>query len=148
MTTKARLFEEYAGFHTDPRNKACHYVGIPIIVATLIGMLLRLDLVVVGRTGISAGHLLLLAGVLYYLAIAPRLALPMLATAAFLGALGRALPLSVAASLFAFGWVLQLVGHIKYEGRSPAFLRNGVHFLIGPLWVLEAAMGGEKRDGW
>jgi uncharacterized membrane protein YGL010W len=95
----------------------------------------------VGRTGISAGHLLLLAGVLYYLAIAPRLALPMLATAAFLGALGRALPLSVAAGLFVVGWVFQFVGHIKYEGKSPALLRNGMHFLIGPLWVLHEAMG-------
>jgi uncharacterized membrane protein YGL010W len=141
MTTKDRLFSEYAAYHTNPANQVCHYIGIPLIVATLIGMLLRWDFIEVGRTGVSAGHVVLLAGVLAYAFIAPGLALPMLAVVGFLAALARALPLPAAAGLFVLGWVFQFVGHLKYEGKSPAFLRNGMHFLIGPLWVLEKAMG-------
>jgi uncharacterized membrane protein YGL010W len=141
VTLKSRLFAEYAEFHKDGRNKVCHFVGIPLIVGTLIGMLTRWDLAFVGNTGISAGHLLLAAGTVVYAFLAPAMALPMLAAAGFLGAIGRALPLPVAAALFALGWVFQFVGHIRYEGRSPAFLKNGMHFLIGPLWVLESAMG-------
>jgi uncharacterized membrane protein YGL010W len=141
VSLKSRLFAEYAEFHRDSRNKVFHFVGIPIIVGTLIGMLARWDLAFVGNTGISAGHLLLALGTLVYAFLAPAMALPMLAAAGFLGAIGRALPLPAAAGLFVLGWVLQFVGHIRYEGRSPAFLKNGMHFLIGPLWVLESAMG-------
>ena len=46
-------------------------------------------------------------------------------------------PAGVAA--FVAGWILQLVGH-RYEGRKPAFLTNGVHLLIGPLWIVSHLM--------
>lgn len=145
MTTKDRLFSEYAGYHTDSLNKATHFAGIPLIVGSLIGLLLRWDFFVVGPIGVSAGHVVLAAGILFYLAIAPSLALPMLAAVGFLAAIGRALPVWLAVALFVLGWILQFVGHLKYEGKSPAFLKNVTHFLIGPLWVLEEAMGLGKR---
>jgi uncharacterized membrane protein YGL010W len=40
----------------------------------------------------------------------------------------------VAIVLFVAGWVFQFVGH-AYEGKSPAFLTNLLHLLVGPLWV-------------
>jgi uncharacterized membrane protein YGL010W len=141
MTTKERLFADYEGYHRDAGNKVFHYIGIPMIVGTLIGLLLRWDFLTVGRFGISAGYVLLAGASLFYLAIAPRLALPMLAAAAFLGTVGRTLPLRIAVALFVLGWVLQFVGHIRYEKKSPAFMKNAGHLLIGPLWVLEKAMG-------
>lgn len=147
MTTKDRLFAEYAGFHMDSRNRATHFAGIPIIVGSLIGLLLRWDFFVVGPIGVSAGHVVLAAGILFCLVVAPSLALPMLAAAGFLAAIGRALPVWLAAALFVFGLILVLVGHVTYEGKSPAFLKNVAHLLVGPLWVLEEAMGSEKRDG-
>ena len=30
---------------------------------------------------------------------------------------------------------LQYLGHLAFEGRSPAFHRNAIHTLIGPLWM-------------
>ena len=45
--------------------------------------------------------------------------------------------------LFVVGWILQFVGH-TIEGNQPAFLRNPVYLLVGPLWLLRrvaAAMG-------
>ena len=44
-------------------------------------------------------------------------------------------------ALFVIGWIFQFVGHLGYEKKSPAFLKNAGHLLVGPLWVLEAAMG-------
>ena len=38
-------------------------------------------------------------------------------------------------ALFIGGWILQFVGHYAFEKNSPAFFRNLVHLLIGPLWV-------------
>ena len=141
MATKDALFAAYDGFHQNVTNKVCHFIGIPLIVATLIGLLLRWDFFTVGRFGVSAGYLVLAGATLFYLVIAPSLALPMLAVSAFLGTLGRVMPLWWAVGLFVLGWLFQLVGHLGYEKKSPAFLTNAGHLLIGPLWVLEAAMG-------
>ena len=40
--------------------------------------------------------------------------------------------------LFMTGWVLQFIGH-AIEGNRPAFFRNPVYLLIGPLWLLRRA---------
>jgi len=40
--------------------------------------------------------------------------------------------------LFIAGWILQFVGH-AIEGNQPAFFRNPVYLLVGPLWVLRRA---------
>jgi uncharacterized membrane protein YGL010W len=38
------------------------------------------------------------------------------------------------------GWILQYLGHYVYEKKSPAFYRNLVHLLVGPLWILAKAV--------
>jgi uncharacterized membrane protein YGL010W len=40
-----------------------------------------------------------------------------------------------ALGLFVVGWILQFVGHI-IEGNQPAFFKNPVYLLVGPLWLL------------
>lgn len=141
MTTKESLFSDYDAYHMNPRNKVCHFIGIPLIAGSLIGLLLRWDFFTVGPVGVSAGHAALSGAMLFYLVIAPATALPMLAALAFLGTLGRTLPASWAAGVFVLGWIFQFAGHLGYERKSPAFLKNAGHLLVGPLWVLEAAMG-------
>ncbi len=43
-----------------------------------------------------------------------------------------------ALALFVVGWVFQFVGH-AIEGNQPAFFRNPVYLLIGPLWLAPRA---------
>lgn len=45
-----------------------------------------------------------------------------------------------ALALFVVGWVFQFVGH-AIEGNQPAFFRNPVYLLIGPLWLARRALG-------
>jgi uncharacterized membrane protein YGL010W len=40
-----------------------------------------------------------------------------------------------ALALFVVGWILQFVGH-AIEGNQPAFFRNPVYLLVGPLWLV------------
>lgn len=40
--------------------------------------------------------------------------------------------------LFIVGWILQFVGH-AIEGNQPAFFKNPVYLLVGPLWLLRRA---------
>jgi uncharacterized membrane protein YGL010W len=51
-----------------------------------------------------------------------------------------------ALTLFVVGWILQFVGH-AIEGNQPAFFKNPVYLLVGPLWLLRrvaAAFGLAK----
>jgi uncharacterized membrane protein YGL010W len=41
--------------------------------------------------------------------------------------------------LFVVGWILQFVGH-AIEGNQPAFFRNPVYLLVGPLWLVRRAL--------
>ena len=41
--------------------------------------------------------------------------------------------------LFITGWILQFVGH-AIEGNQPAFFKNPVYLLVGPLWLLRRAV--------
>lgn len=41
-------------------------------------------------------------------------------------------------ALFVVGWILQFLGHI-IEGNQPAFFRNPLYLLVGPLWLLRRA---------
>ena len=54
---------------------------------------------------------------------------------------GRALPWAVGLGLFLGGWILQFLGHALFEKSSPAFLRNLLHLLVGPAWLVERAFG-------
>jgi uncharacterized membrane protein YGL010W len=35
--------------------------------------------------------------------------------------------------LFVGGWILQFVGHV-FEGTAPAFLKNPIYLIVGPVW--------------
>ena len=40
-----------------------------------------------------------------------------------------------AVGLFVLGWIFQFIGH-AIEGNQPAFFKNPVYLLVGPLWLL------------
>ena len=134
-------FTDYAAFHATPGNKACHSVGIPLIVLTLFSFLAAVPLAEVAGFRLTLAEALLVAVSLFYFTLDAPLALMMLAASAALDAAGRFIPIPAALGLFALGWILQFVGHYVYEKRSPAFLRNAAHLLVGPLWILAKATG-------
>jgi uncharacterized membrane protein YGL010W len=45
-----------------------------------------------------------------------------------------------ALAMFIVGWILQFVGH-AIEGNQPAFFKNPVYLLVGPLWLIKRAAG-------
>ena len=149
------LFADYASYHRTKGNKAFHRLGIPLIMLSLIGMLARvhlwrlsysLDFVPVVRIyAVDAAMLLILAAELYYLAVEWRLAIGMLVVSAIFYAAGAALPLWINVALFILGWIFQFIGHSVYEHKQPAFFRNFVHLLVGPLWILNDIVPVVKR---
>jgi uncharacterized membrane protein YGL010W len=134
-------FADYAAFHGTPGNKACHYVGIPLIVLTLFTFLSAVPLATAFGYTVTLAEVVLVAVTAYYLTLDAALALAMLVVSAVLLAAARQISMGLAFALFVVGWVFQFVGHYVYEKRSPAFFGNATHLLVGPLWILAKATG-------
>ena len=139
--TLRAYFADYASFHGTAGNKACHYVGIPLIVLALLALLARVPLFAVGGFTVTLAEVALVVVTGYYLTLDAVLAAIMLAASVGLLLLGRPMPVWVAAALFVLGWIFQFIGHYVYEKRSPAFYRNLAHLLVGPLWIVAKAVG-------
>ena len=134
-------FSDYSAFHRTPGNKACHYVGIPLIVLSLFALLARVPLFEALGFTLTLAEVVLLAATAYYLTLDAPLAVMMLVVSVGLTVAGRMIPVSAAVVLFVPGWVFQFVGHYVYEKKSPAFFRNFAHLLVGPLWILAKVSG-------
>jgi uncharacterized membrane protein YGL010W len=141
MRPVRELFADYADHHRTSGNKRLHRLGIPLIVFSLLGLLAHIHLGWARGVELDAALLLIVISELYYFLLEWRLALAMLVVSGALYFLARALPLPVLWLLFIAGWILQFVGHAVYEKRQPAFARNLVHLLIGPLWILNDIIG-------
>jgi uncharacterized membrane protein YGL010W len=46
---------------------------------------------------------------------------------------------------FGVGWVFQAVGHTVYEKNRPAFFKNLVHLLVGPLFLMNEILRVRRR---
>lgn len=130
------LWSDYDEHHRSAGNKLCHAVGIPLIVAGLLGLLAAVRLAEAGGWPVEAAALLLLLALPVYLWLDLRLGTAMIIGSALLYLIARLLPWWLNLGLLVVGWIFQFVGHGVYEKRSPAFFTNLAHLLVGPLWVL------------
>jgi uncharacterized membrane protein YGL010W len=130
------LFADYAAYHQTAGNKFFHRLGIPMIMLSLIGMLTQVPLLDVATVRIDLAMLLIAAAAAYYFVIEWRLALAMIAISVAFYFIGAAIPFWINVTLFILGWIFQFIGHKLYEHKNPAFFRNFVHLLVGPLWIL------------
>jgi uncharacterized membrane protein YGL010W len=144
MRTVQQWFDEYGESHRDPRNKLLHWICVPIIVVSLVGLLWSLPVPTLFESIsplLNWGTLLMAAALVYYFAMSWSLAVGMLvfvgAIIAVLALLER-LPVSlwiVCVALFVLAWIGQFVGH-HYEGSRPSFFKDIQFLMIGPLWLL------------
>ena len=132
-----RLFADYAAYHRTRGNLVCHTLGIPLIMYSLLGILLHVRVGTVGDFSFTAAEGLILLAMVVYAVLDLRFMGLMFLIAIGLDALARVWGSMVYfAALFIIGWVFQGVGHAVYEKRSPAFFKNFVHLLIGPIFIL------------
>lgn len=136
MQSIETLFADYASYHQTAGNKLFHRLGIPMIMLTLIAMLTYVTLFDVGTIRVDAAMLLIAVASAYYFVLDWRLAIPMIVVSILFYFIGAAIPLVIAAAVFILGWIFQFIGHKVYEHKNPAFFRNFVHLLVGPLWIL------------
>lgn len=140
-TTLRSHFDDYAAFHRTAGNKACHALGIPIIVLSTLALLARVPLFLLFGWTVTLAEVVVALFTIYYLTLDVALAVVMLTAYVLLDVIGRAIAPWPALAMFVGGWILQGVGHYVYEKNSPAFFRNFVHLAVGQLWILAKATG-------
>ena len=131
----------YAAYHRDPRNKATHFVGVPLIMLAILVPLSWVRIEVAGFE-ISTAMLLAAAVLAYYFVLDLALACAMLAVIAVLIWLAETIAAGSATqgwtwfgALFVGGWLLQLLGH-AFEGRRPALVDNVLQIFVAPIFLM------------
>ncbi len=136
--------DEYGVSHRDPMNKLIHWICVPLIMISLIGLLWEIPVPETWalRSPFFNWAVCLMSGVLVYdYLLSWRLAIGMTVTAVGMVAIvyGASLWLTpmgwFAAGVFVLAWVGQFIGH-RIEGKKPSFLKDIQFLLIGPLWLL------------
>jgi uncharacterized membrane protein YGL010W len=140
MQTLEQQMSFYAAYHQDPRNKASHFVGVPMIIFGLFIALgwARLE---IGGVTLTAAMLLAAVVLVWYFLLDVPLALAMLAVNAVLLYLADRVSILPWATgvvwflvFFAGGWVIQLIGHV-WEGRKPALVDNFFQIFVAPIFL-------------
>lgn len=125
------LLAKYAESHLNPTNEVIHFICIPAIVFSFLGLIwaahplaalavTMLSLAYYFRLSVAFafGMLLMSGAMLWILSVLPQ---------------DQIWKLSLA--VFVIAWIGQFIGH-KIEGRKPSFFDDLRFLLIGPLFVL------------
>lgn len=141
MTTTNKLtnlkywFREYTKDHTTQGNIRTHYVGIPTVTISLLGLLDHWISAPLAGGIIGGGAFLLVIAVAWYFILDKKLATLILPALIAIYALSTIISFEGHIVLQVIGWFFQLLGHYKFEGRSPSFFKSLPQMLIGPLFI-------------
>lgn len=153
MTKLEQLLSQYAAYHLDSKNVFTHFIGIPMIVFSIMCLTARIGIMFSGFE-ITLALVLLMLSVIYYLKLDKSLGLLMLVIYAIaypfaykIAQLEMGTWLTISIATFIVGWGFQFVGHF-YEKKKPAFVDDIVGLAIGPLFVLAEAvfLFGFRKD--
>ena len=125
-----QLLAHYGQSHQHPVNERIHFLAIPLIMLTLIGLIYEIHPV--------AAYVFLAASMVYYLRLSLVFSAVMAVWTALMMMLVFAMGphrLPICVSVFVGAWVLQFIGH-KLEGQKPSFFEDVQYLWVGPLFVL------------
>lgn len=129
------LLAHYDQSHQNPKNELIHFIAIPLIMLSLVGLLFT--------THPYLAYAFVAASMVYYARLSGVFRAVMLlwslASFALVFAMGPlVLPISLA--LFIGAWTLQFIGH-RIEGKKPSFFEDLQYLWVGPLFVLSKLFG-------
>ena len=134
--------EEYAKYHKNKTNKIIHWICIPLIMFSLLGLLSLMTLFTFNSITISALWFFIIFAIGYYVKLSKSLALGMTIVSIcfiyFIELINENFlnqKFEIFLSIFIISWIGQFIGH-KIEGKKPAFVKDLQFLLIGPLWLL------------
>lgn len=144
------LFDKYEENHQNPTNKLFHWVCVPSIAFSLLGLIWCIPFPHLNFLGQYNGYInwasfLIAFSIYYYYRLSPVMSYLMLLVVfgmSFLivqleqwHAAGGPAVWLVCLVIFVLAWIGQFIGH-KIEGKKPSFLDDVKFLLIGPIWLL------------
>lgn len=146
MSKIETLFSEYGASHENATNQFIHWIFVPTIFLSVVGMLwdvkLGIALDFLGGEPLNAAMVATVLTFAYYLSLSFSLSVGMLALSGaglFVCYLyGAALPMAlwkISLIIFIVSWGFQFLGH-KLEGKKPSFFKDLQFFMVGPAWVM------------
>ena len=142
MRSIQSLLDEYGESHQNPTNKTVHWICVPLIFFSIIGLFYSIPVgTTIGNVPVNVATILLAAATVYYFMLSKSLAIGMLLVSALcvygcqsIQASGMVL-WQVSIGIFVAAWVGQFWGH-KVEGKKPSFLKDIQFLMIGPAWLM------------
>ncbi|HTF42799.1 MAG TPA: Mpo1-like protein [Terriglobales bacterium] len=138
-------FAEYGESHHDHANETIHWICVPVIFFSVMGLLWSLPVPAALVTAVPWFkwlHLPLLAALVFYFRLSGSLAFGLLGFISICyvllecqSILGLFPIWKSSAILFVLAWIGQFIGH-QIEGRKPSFFKDVVFLLIGPAWLM------------
>ncbi|WP_017393150.1 DUF962 domain-containing protein [Acinetobacter nosocomialis] len=134
MKSIAEWFDEYSESHQNPTNKKIHWVCVPAILFSIIGIIAHFSALLTA--------LLIVLTLIFYARLDLVLAVAMAALLVVMAWLIYALPVGIGVyiAIFVIAWVGQFYGH-KVEGKKPSFFKDLQFLLIVPVWCMDAYLG-------
>ncbi|MFP5440657.1 MAG: DUF962 domain-containing protein [Gammaproteobacteria bacterium] len=151
MSTRRTLdewFELYGTSHRHKVNKAIHFIAVPSIYLSVMGLLWAIPVpaMMAAVPGLNWATLTAIPVLAFYLPLSLPITIGMLLFTALcftiltaLAAVGVSV-LNFSVALFVVMWILQFYGH-AVEGKKPSFFQDLQFLLIGPAWVLDSLLG-------
>ena len=125
-----QLLAHYGESHQHPVNERIHFIAIPLIMLSLIGLIFCIHP--------ALAYAFMAASMVYYARLSSVFLMAMGVWSALLLALVHAMGdarLLLCVAIFVGAWVLQFIGH-KLEGKKPSFFEDVQYLWVGPLFVL------------
>ncbi len=135
------LLNDYSERHQNRINKKIHWVCVPAIMFSLLGILWSLPFPTKISPLINWATILITLSIIYYFFLSWKLAIGMFFSSLFMILIlqwmdGFTVPLwQFAVAIFIMAWIGQFVGH-HIEGKRPSFFKDIQFLLIGPVWLL------------
>ena len=144
VKTPDQWFAEYGECHQNRTNKLIHWICVPAIAASLLGLLWGIPTpgFMNGVPLLNWSTIVVALSLLYYVRLSLTLAIGMLLFSmvvvvgiSTIQQLTTVPVWQLSLGLFVLSWIGQAIGH-SIEGKKPSFLADLTFLLIGPIWLL------------
>ena len=136
---------DYSVSHQNQTNKKIHWICVPLIMFTLLGLLSMIKLFNVGEFKVNLAYILIILAWLFYLRLSIIISFGMFGISALcifgtyqlerLFGISDGTLILIYTGIFILAWIGQFIGH-KIEGKKPSFFEDLQFLLIGPAWLL------------
>jgi uncharacterized membrane protein YGL010W len=145
MKSMQQWLDEYGESHKNATNKLIHFICVPTIFFTVVGLLFSIKLpfaVPYFAQGLNVAHVILVAVFVYYVVLSLPISIGMflfgivcLFLCEYIEVLNFMPLWAFSLLIFTLAWIAQFYGH-KIEGKKPSFLKDLQFLMIGPAWIM------------